>query len=51
MNDLALKIKIQEADFDTNHENNKLIVNNTGALVNFVGTVRGNLESSEKYCP
>ena len=48
MNDLALKIKIQEADFDTNHENNNLIVNNTGALVNFVGTVRGNLESSEK---
>ena len=26
MNDLAVKIKIQEADFDTNYENNNLIV-------------------------
>ncbi len=48
MNVITPKIKIQNADFDTNYENNNLIVKNSGALVNFVGTVRGNLQSSEK---
>ena len=41
-------IKIQEAAFDVNKENEKLIINNTGALVSFVGTVRGNLENSDE---
>ncbi len=41
-------IKIQEAAFDVNKENEKLIINNAGALVSFVGTVRGNLENSDE---
>ena len=41
-------IKIQEAEFDVNKENEKLIINNSGALVSFVGTVRGNSETSEE---
>ena len=41
-------IKIQEVDFDVNKENEKLIINNSGALVCFVGTVRGNSENSEE---
>ena len=36
-------------DFDVNKENEKLIINNSGALVCFVGTVRGNSENSEEH--
>ena len=48
MTDFKLKIKVQKKEFDVNKENNELIINNAGALVNFVGTVRGELSSSEK---
>ena len=48
MSNFLPKIKIQEDEFDVNKENEELIKNNVGALVNFIGTVRGNLTSSEK---
>ena len=35
------KVKIQKTDFDIIKENKYLIQNNSGALVNFIGTVRG----------
>ena len=36
-----IKIKIQNEDFDVSEESKKLQINNTGAIVNFVGVVRG----------
>ena len=48
MSNFIPKIIIQKNVFDVNDENEELIKNNVGALVNFVGTVRGNLSSSEK---
>ena len=36
-----IKIKIQNKDFDISEETNILQQNNTGAIVNFVGVVRG----------
>ena len=36
-----IKIKIQEEDFDVSKETKILQKNNTGAIVNFVGIVRG----------
>ncbi len=45
---LIPRIKIQQELFDVTLENDNLILNNAGALVNFVGTVRGDLETSEK---
>ena len=41
-------IKIQKEDFDIEQENQLLIDSNTGALVNFLGTVRGELSNSKK---
>ena len=43
-----IKIKVQTNEFDINKENEELTINNVGAVVNFVGTVRGELSSSEK---
>ena len=42
-----IKINVQEKEFDVNKENDELIINNAGAMVNFVGTVRGELLSSK----
>ena len=36
-----IKIKIQNEDFDVSDEIKKLHQNNTGAIVNFIGVVRG----------
>ena len=36
-----IKIKIQNEDFDISEETKILQQNNTGAIVNFVGVVRG----------
>ena len=38
---LIIKIKIQNEDFDVSEETKVLYQNNTGAVVNFVGIVRG----------
>ena len=35
-----VKIKIQKKSFNVDRENKFLLKNNTGAIVNFVGTVR-----------
>ena len=48
LNYCKIKINVQEKEFDVNKENDELIINNAGAMVNFVGTVRGELLSSEK---
>tara|TARA_B100000579_G_scaffold422365_1_gene424297 strand:- start:348 stop:812 length:465 start_codon:yes stop_codon:yes gene_type:complete len=48
MSNFLPKISIQENDFDVNKENEELIKTNVGAMVNFIGTVRGNLTSTEK---
>ena len=48
MSNFLPKIIIQKNVFDVNDENEELIKNNVGALVNFVGTVRANLSSNEK---
>ncbi len=48
MSKFKLKIKVQKEKFNISKENEDLIINNAGALVNFVGTVRGELSSSEK---
>ncbi len=42
------KVLVQKKDFDVNYENQKLIINNSGAIVNFVGTVRGFINKNEK---
>ncbi len=48
MTNVKTYIQIQKKEFDVNKENEKLIINNTGALVTFIGTVRGNSKNSEK---
>ena len=48
LNYCKIKINVQEKEFDVNKENEELIINNAGAMVNFVGTVRGELSSSKK---
>ena len=44
----AIKIKIQNEDFDISEETKILHQNNTGAVVNFVGVVRGYDEKNDK---
>tara|TARA_B100000963_G_C22238149_1_gene498823 strand:+ start:139 stop:612 length:474 start_codon:yes stop_codon:yes gene_type:complete len=43
-----IKIKIQNKDFDVSEETKVLLQNNTGAVVNFVGIVRGYNEKNNK---
>jgi len=43
-----IKIKIQNEDFDLSEETKLLYQNNTGAVVNFVGIVRGYDEKSNQ---
>ena len=43
-----IKIKIQNEDFDVSVETNILQQNNTGAIVNFVGIVRGYDEKNDQ---
>ena len=43
-----IKIKIQNEDFDVSEETKVLYQNNTGAVVNFVGIVRGYDEKNNK---
>ena len=45
---LIIKIKIQNEDFDVSEETKVLYQNNTGAVVNFVGIVRGYDEKNNK---
>ena len=40
-NSPIIKIKIQNEDFDVSEETKFLLQNNTGAIVNFIGVVRG----------
>ena len=40
-NSPMIKIKIQNEDFDVSEETKVLLQNNTGAIVNFIGVVRG----------
>ena len=47
-NKLAIKIKIQEDDFDVSKETRELQNNNTGAIVNFIGVVRGKDSKTNK---
>ncbi len=44
----AIKIKIQNEDFDISEETKILHQNNTGAIVNFVGVVRGYDEKNDQ---
>ena len=44
----TIKIKIQNDDFDVSNETKILQKNNTGAIVNFVGVVRGYDEKSDE---
>ena len=39
-NNPLIDIKIQKEDFDVSKENKKLQINQTGAIVNFIGIVR-----------
>ena len=43
-----IKIKIQNEDFDISEETKILQQNNTGAIVNFIGVVRGYNEKNNK---
>ena len=43
-----IKIKIQNEDFDVSEETKVLYHHNTGAVVNFVGIVRGYDEKSNQ---
>ena len=43
-----IKIKIQNEDFDVSEETKILHQNNTGAIVNFVGVVRGSDEKNDQ---
>tara|TARA_B100001063_G_scaffold139428_1_gene130270 strand:- start:57 stop:533 length:477 start_codon:yes stop_codon:yes gene_type:complete len=47
-NNIYIKIKIQNEDFDISKENKILQENQTGAIVNFVGIVRGFDEKNNK---
>jgi molybdopterin synthase catalytic subunit len=44
----SIKIKIQNEDFNVSKETKILQTNNTGAIVNFVGVVRGYDEKSDE---
>ena len=44
----TIKIRIQNEDFDVSEETRILQINNTGAIVNFVGVVRGYDEINNK---
>ena len=41
------KIKIQKQSFDVEIENDYLLTNNAGAIVNFIGTVRGKSKNNK----
>ena len=45
---ISFKIKIQNDDFDVSKEMKKLQTNETGAIVNFVGIVRGKDEKTNE---
>ena len=45
---IPIKIKIQNDDFDISKEMKKLQTNETGAIVNFVGIVRGKDEKTNE---
>ena len=45
---IPIKIKIQSDDFDVSREMKKLQTNETGAIVNFVGIVRGKDEKTNE---
>ena len=45
---IPIKIKIQSDDFDISREMKKLQTNETGAIVNFVGIVRGKNEKTNE---
>ena len=47
-NSQMIKIKIQNEDFDISEETKILHQNNTGAIVNFVGVVRGQDEKNNQ---
>ena len=47
-NSPIIKIKIQNEDFDVSEETKILQQNNTGAIVNFVGVVRGYNEKNDQ---
>ena len=47
-NSPVIKVKIQNEDFDVSEETKFLQQNNTGAIVNFVGIVRGYDEKDNK---
>ena len=47
-NSPEIKIKIQNEDFDVSKETKNLQKNNTGAIVNFVGVVRGYNEKNDQ---
>ena len=47
-NSPAIKVKIQNEDFDVSEETRFLQQNNTGAIVNFVGIVRGYDEKNNR---
>ena len=45
---ILIKVKIQNDDFDVSKEMKKLQTNETGAIVNFVGIVRGKNETTNE---
>ena len=45
---ILIKVKIQNDDFDVSKEMKKLQTNETGAIVNFVGIVRGKDEKTKE---
>ena len=45
---ILIKVKIQNDDFDVSKEMKKLQINETGAIVNFVGIVRGKDEKTNE---
>ena len=47
-NSPMIKIKIQDEDFDISEETKILHQNNTGAIVNFIGVVRGHDEKNNQ---
>ena len=44
---IKIKIKIQTNSFNVEKENNLLLKNNAGAIVNFLGTVRGKSKNNK----
>ena len=47
-NKILIKIKIQNDDFDVSKEMKKLQTNETGAIVNFIGIVRGKNDKTKE---